>query len=47
MASLTRPFLIHYNTIQLFYGKLKGEKFMEAGMDLQKRGYELMDSGLN
>jgi len=46
-GSLTRPFSIHYNTIHPFYDKIKGEELMEARPDLHKRGYELMDSGLN
>ena len=44
---MTRSFLIHYNTLNLFGDKMKGERFMEAGVDLHKIGYELMDSGLN
>ena len=46
-VSLTRTFLIHYNTLYLYGEKMKGERFMEARIDLHKRGYELMDSGLN
>jgi hypothetical protein len=45
--NLTRFFLTPIIRFTPIHNKRRGEMFMETKPDLHKRGYDLMDSGLN